>query len=129
MWASIRRWLKLAVLLGVVMVPTVHWLVGRSDAFASAEDFLRASPEVIRILGPISDLSLSWRGVSLREGGDSGSAEFTVNLKGQKTAGRAYVELRKRGVWEVQFVRLFPESGAPTVLLEKHESNRCKRPC
>jgi hypothetical protein len=129
MWAAVRRWLKWFVVLSVIGVPTAYWLMARSDAFATASVFLKANSEVARILGPISDASLSWRGGSLSQGGDRGRAEFTVNLKGEKSAGRAYIELRKRGIWEIRFARLLPDSGEPIVLFETHEPTSCAPSC
>lgn len=129
MWAAVRRLLKWFLVLTAVAVPAAHWLIGKSDAFAVASAFLKTNSEVVRTLGQISDASLSWRGASMSGGGDRGRAQFTVVLEGQKRDGRAYVELRKRGIWEVQFARLLPESGEPMVLFETHEPNHCASPC
>jgi hypothetical protein len=60
----------------------------------------------------------------MSQGGDSGDAKFTVNLKGSEAAGRAYVELRKRGVWELRFARLLPHTGEPMVLYESSDVSR-----
>jgi hypothetical protein len=65
----------------------------------------------------------------MREGGNSGQAQFTVSLEGRERSGRAYVELRKRGVWEVRFARLIPDSAEPIVLLEAHEPKTCAVRC
>jgi hypothetical protein len=129
MLAAVRRWLKWFVVLAASGVPVVHLLMSKSDAFAAASAFLRGNSEVVRNMGPISDASLSWRGGSMSEGGDLGRAQFTVSLEGRDRGGRAYVELRKRGVWEVRFARLIPDSGSPIVLLEAHEPRSCASRC
>jgi hypothetical protein len=129
MLASLRRWLKWFVVFAVIGTPAVYLLIAKSEAFAAASTFLRGSPEVARLLGPISDASLSWRGASMRQSGDSGEAHFTVTLEGQENTGRAYVELRKRGIWEVRFARLIPDAGAPVVLLDAGEPRLCGSRC
>jgi hypothetical protein len=129
MFPSVRRWLKWFLVFAVIGTPAVYLLMSKSSAFAAASTFLRGNPEVVRQLGPIADASLSWRGGSMREGGDSGQAQFTVSLEGRDRGGRAYVELRKRGVWEVRFARLIPDSGAPIVLFEAHEPKSCAARC
>jgi len=48
--------------------------------------------------------------------GDSGSAKFTVNVEGIKDSTRVYVELRKRGAWEITYARMLPSSGEPILL-------------
>jgi hypothetical protein len=130
MFASVRRWLKWLVVFVVIGTPAMYFLMSKSEAFAAAAVFLRGNPEVVRHLGPISDASLNWRGGSLKEGSDFGQAQFTVSLEGRERGGRAYVELRKRGVWEVRFARLIPDSGPEIVLLEAaSESKSCAARC
>lgn len=48
--------------------------------------------------------------------GDSGNAKFTVNVEGAKGSTRVYVELRKRGAWEITYARMLPSSGEPVLL-------------
>ena len=95
-----------------------HYVIERSEAFETASSFLRANAAVVRLAGPVHDTSLSWRGGEIEVSGDSGSARLTVNVSGTAGEQQAYVELRKRGNWEVTFAQLLPASG-PTVLLKE----------
>ena len=113
-----KRWLVAALVFTPVLLLAVHTIIERSEAFETASTYLRGNPEVVRSAGTIRKTSLSWRGGAVRVSGDDGSANFTVNVDGAVAAPRAYVELRKRGVWEVTFARLLPEKGEPIVLLE-----------
>jgi len=113
------RWKVSAIGLALMVVvgyPLAHVLISNSDAFGTAEDFLRVNPDVVRAVGPVQDLSLSWLGGSLRFSGDTGSAQFTLNVRGATGSTRAYVELEKRGIWEITFARLLPTNGTPVLL-------------
>ena len=63
-----KRW-KLFAVLGVCLValsyPLAYNFVSNSDAFAVSSQFLRTNPEVIRVAGPVQDLSLSWSGMQM----------------------------------------------------------------
>ena len=114
-----KRW-KLFAVLGVCLValsyPLAYYFVSNSDAFAVSSQFLRTNPEVIRVAGPVQDLSLSWSGMQMSVSGGSGRAEFTINIHGASSSPRAYVELQKRGIWEIAYARLLPENQAPVLL-------------
>ena len=112
-----KTWVACAIIGSAALVVAVHYLIEKSEAFKVASAFLRGNPEVIRLAGPIRDTSLSWGGGSIEVSGGSGRASLTVNLLGSVASPQAYVELTKRGVWEVSFARLLPES-APAILLK-----------
>jgi hypothetical protein len=113
-----KRWTVAALVITPLFFLAVHTILERSDAFDIASTYLRGNSEVVQSAGIVRGTSLSWRGGAIRVSGDSGSAKFTVNVDGAVSAPRAYVELRKRGVWEVTFARLLPEKGEPVVLME-----------
>ena len=71
---------------------------------------------MIRVAGPVQDLSLSWLGMNMSVSGDSGRAELTIHIHGTTSSPRAYVELQKRGIWEIAHARLLPENQAPVLL-------------
>jgi hypothetical protein len=111
-----KRWLLGALVLLPIASVSARFFMTRSDAFETASAYLRNHPEIVRSAGAVRETSLAWRGGSLRVSGDSGSANFSVNVEGEVASPRAYVELKKRGIWEVTFVRLIPEQGEPIVL-------------
>jgi len=116
-----KRWKlfgAVGLLLAFLAYPLGYFFVSRSDAFAVASQFLRTNDEVIRVAGQVQELSLSWKGKKMSVSGDSGRAEFTVNIRGSISSPRAYVELQKRGILEITFARLLPETGSPVLLKE-----------
>jgi len=96
--------------------PLVHVLITNSDAFEAAGTFLQSNPEVTKVVGPVQQLSLAWFGGSMEVSGDTGSAQLTLDIRGSSGSTRAYVELEKKGAWDVTFARLLPISGAPVLL-------------
>jgi hypothetical protein len=113
------RWKVFAIglaLIAVVGYPLAHVFISNSDAFGAAEGFLRSNHDVVRVVGPVQDVSLSWLSESLEVSGDTGSAQFTVNVRGATDSTRVYVELEKRGIWEITFARLLPSNGTPVLL-------------
>lgn len=111
------RWIAVAVLATAVGVLLVHGVISRSEAFGVASSFVRSHPVVEATLGKVVETSLSWGGGQMNMSGDSGNAKFTVNVEGAKDSTRVYVELRKRGVWEITYARMLP-SGGESVLLK-----------
>jgi hypothetical protein len=111
-----KRWLVAVVVIAPLTLLVAHLSIANSDAFETASGFLRTHSTVQRLAGNVRATSLSWRGGALRFSGDSGSANFTVIVEGEVASLRSYVELKKRGIWEVTFVRLLPENGAPIEL-------------
>jgi len=114
-----KRWKVFAIGFGVLMLlsyPLAHVMITNSDAFATAGAFVRSNPEVVKVVGPIQELSLAWLGGSMEVSGDSGSAQLTLEIRGASGSTRAYIELQKKGVWDVTFARLLPASGTPVLL-------------
>jgi hypothetical protein len=103
------RW-KLWALIGLAIValsyPLAWFMVRKSDAFAFAESYVRDNPRVIETLGPVRSVGLSPFGYAVRYVGAQGDASFELSVEGQKNSGTVFIELQKRGVWEVKFARL-----------------------
>jgi hypothetical protein len=112
------KWLAIAAVFVGALVVVVHYSMSSSDAFAAASTFVRSNTEVQRVAGSIQDTSLSWGGGEVEVVGDAGHARLSVNVKGSLASPRVYVELAKRGVWEVSYARLLPETGESIVLRE-----------
>jgi hypothetical protein len=117
-WPGRLTLVAAAIALGVVLV---YYSIAKSDAFDVTSSFLRGQAEVVRSVGRVEDASLSfWSGGKIWSSGDRGSGSFTVNIRGASGSTQAYVELKRRGSWEVQFARLLPSSGEPIVLRDIH---------
>jgi hypothetical protein len=117
----LRHWkgyLALLAGLSLVIFFGVHYLIRHSGAFETAVSFVRANPEVARQAGAVRDVALSWTGASIEVSGGGGSAQLTVDVTGTRSSPQVYVELRKRGIWEVSFARLLAASGESVVLQE-----------
>jgi hypothetical protein len=112
------KWLAIAAAFVVALLVAVHYTISSSDAFAAASAFARNNSQVQRVAGQIQDTSLSWNGGEVEIVGDSGHAKFSVIVWGTIASPRVYVELNKRGIWEVTYARLLPESGESIVLQE-----------
>jgi Cytochrome oxidase complex assembly protein 1 len=106
------------IALGVTVVAyPVAWLFVRySDAFEEAERFVREDPVVREHVGEIRTFTLPFFGAEMSVSGSSGDAKFDLNVSGSANNAVVYAELRKRGVWEVQFARLLREKQSPILL-------------
>jgi hypothetical protein len=117
----IKKWkLLVAIAITLMILGTflAHYLLSKSDAFKTTASFLRSHPEVIKTTGPINNLSISWMGAAISMSGDNGKAHMTINIAGTTSSPQAYVELVKRGIWEVKFARLLPENQDSILLKE-----------
>jgi hypothetical protein len=104
--AKWKRWALIALAVVALSYPAA-WLMARhSDAFAYAESFIRGDPQVAEVLGQVRQVGLSPFGYSVRYVGAQGDASFELSVQGEKESATAFVELQKRGVWEVKFARL-----------------------
>lgn len=111
-----KKWVVFGVVVSLLMYP-VAWLGAQySDAYVKAVEFLRTNERVTAQLGAIDDVALSFFGYSLRYTGAYGEANFEVQIEGRNATASAYVELKKRGTWEVSMARLtIPEQPAVTL--------------
>ena len=103
----------------MLLIALVHVLMEKSGAFEVASEYLRTNPDVVRVAGTVQETSLSWIGGEIAVSGGSGNAKLTINISGTRESPQAYVELWKRGVWEVRFARLLPDSEPPFVLKDE----------
>jgi Cytochrome oxidase complex assembly protein 1 len=113
-----KIWVIGAITMSLLGTFIGHYLVANTDGFKTASEFLRSHPEVIKATGSINDLSLSWMGGAMSMSGDNGKAHMTINITGTTSSPQAYVELVKRGVWEVKFARLLPKNENSILLKE-----------
>jgi hypothetical protein len=128
-WAWLKaswRWFVpalLAFMVGFWLL--IHQVIERSDAFVTATSYARSSDAIQAQLGNIRSARLPWFGsASIQSGGDVGQAKFSLELVGDKGAGRLYVELVKRGVWELRFARLIVGSSSE-ILVDAAAVQRC----
>jgi hypothetical protein len=101
------KWFAVAAAFVGALFLLVHYFISNSDAFVTASSFVRGNPEVQRVAGTIQNTSLSWGGGEVEVSGDTGHAQFSVKVTGSLASPRVYVELAKRGTWEILNARLF----------------------
>jgi Cytochrome oxidase complex assembly protein 1 len=111
-----KRGALIAIAVTVVAYPVGWFFVRHSDAFEEAERFVREDPVVREHVGEIRTVTLPIFGAELSVSGSSGDAKFDLNVSGSVHNAVVYTELRKRGVWEVQFARLLQEKQPPILL-------------
>ena len=77
-----------------------HFLVA-GRPYETARAFLEQHPTVLKELGAIEEIDLSWRS-SASISGNSGAAELRCPVKGASGSAVAFVDLRREaGVWRV----------------------------
>ena len=91
----------------VASYPLGGYIARNSDAYAEAERFLRASATVSDRIGPVRGISIEPFGAPLRLTSNAGDAQFKLDVEGSKMVAKAYVELERRGAWEVRVAQLF----------------------
>ena len=104
--AKRKRWVLIGVSVVAIAYPGAWLMVRQSDAFALAASFVRSSPRIVGTVGAVHEVSLSPFGYSLNYVGPLGDAFSELSVKGERGSAIAFVELEKRGVWEVKFARL-----------------------
>lgn len=115
-----KRWVRgalVAVGLLVVAYPAAWVGVQHTDAYTLAESFIRNDAEVTRTIGAVERVKLPLFGTfSVEVSGGTGDAVFEMAIDAQRGKARAFVDLRKRGVWEITEARLVSSAGAVTPL-------------
>jgi len=106
---GVRRALVIAVALVVVAIGiaiSVHVSMARSEAFITAEAFLRSSNEMKQLVGPIKEISISRTGESfINETGNGGRAKLSLTIVGEQASADAEVNLASvLRVWRVTSV-------------------------
>ena len=101
------RWVIVGVAVLVGLSIPAGWLMAKnSDAYAAAVNFVKSNPQAREKLGTVRDVSLAPFGYSVRYSGAHGEASFDLTVSGQKGSAMIYVELEKKGIWEVRLARL-----------------------
>ena len=104
-----KRWAAVGVLaVGafVASYPLAGYIARNSDAYVEAERFLRASSTVNDRIGSVRSVSIEPFGASLRFTTSTGDAQFNLDVEGSKRVAKAYVELQRRGSWQVHVAQL-----------------------
>ena len=101
-----KRWALIAAVVTAIAYPGAWWMVQQSDAYIDAETFIRNDQRVLEAIGAIRKVKLSPFGYSLRYSGANGDASFELSVEAERDSAFAFIELQKRGVWEVKFARL-----------------------
>ena len=96
----------IAAVIAVVSYPGSWLLVQQSDAYSDAEAFVRNDPRVVEALGAVRKVKLSPFGYSLNYSGASGNASFEMAVEAERESATAFIELQKRGIWEIKLARL-----------------------
>ena len=90
----------------VIAYPAAWVMVQQSDAYINAESFIRNDHQVLESIGAVRKVRLSPFGYSVKYSGANGDASFELSVEAERESATAFVELQKRGVWEVKFARL-----------------------
>ncbi|WP_287806273.1 hypothetical protein [Diaphorobacter sp.] len=101
-----KRWALIAAVVTAIAYPGAWWMVQQSDAYIDAETFIRNDQRVLEAVGAIRKVKLSPFGYSLGYSGANGDASFELSVEAERDSAFAFIELQKRGVWEVKFARL-----------------------
>ena len=101
-----KRWVLIAVVVTAIAYPGAWWMVQQSDAYIDAETFIRNDHQVLEAIGAVRKVKLSPFGYSLEYSGANGDASFELSVEAERGSASAFIELQKRGVWEVKFARL-----------------------
>lgn len=106
----------LAIVVGVVAL--VMWSIRQSDVLRIAMDQARKNPAVVEQLGtPINPGWLISGSMHIEE--DSGTANFTVPIRGPRDKAKLYLDARKRmGEWTFNSLTVRTEAGREIQLVQ-----------
>jgi hypothetical protein len=84
------------------------WSASHSESYTHACEFAEHDARLAEEIGPLKDCRISsWFGYDIRYQGPNGSAEFSLNVVGQKSSGQLFVDLvTNTGEWQVQNAKL-----------------------
>ena len=112
-----KRGALIAVCVLVVTYPACWFGLQHTEAYQLAQSFIRTDAEVASLLGPVREVTLPlFASYSFEVSGGTGSAVFEMAVDAEHSQARAFVDLRKRGVWEVTDARLVTPGGTSTRL-------------
>jgi hypothetical protein len=100
------RWAAIALAIVAVSYPAAWVMVQNSDAYELAESFVTTHPRVREAVGTVHRITLPPFGYALEYTGAQGEASFELSVQAERESATAYVELQRRGVWEVKLARL-----------------------
>ena len=104
-------WLALSLMATGVFIAGLLYFLSQSEPAKMTEQVLRSSPVVRQAIGEIQDVGWANGGMSTRSGG-SGTANFTVSVKGSQGKGKFYSYFRKRhDIWAYESGRLRLDDG------------------
>ena len=113
-----KRGALIAVGLLVIAYPAAWIGVQHTDAYLLAEAFIRNDAEVTRTIGAVERVTLPLFGTfSVEVSGGTGDAVFEMAVDADRGKASAFVDLRKRGVWEVTGARVVNPAGVATTLM------------
>jgi Cytochrome oxidase complex assembly protein 1 len=102
-----------ALATGIVVLSVFsRLLIGRTEPYHIAENFVRTDPIIQGELGPIRGVDLELMGNSVRRAGSEGSARFAFEVEGARSGGVVIVAMRKHlGMWHISTADLREPSG------------------
>jgi hypothetical protein len=120
--ATVRKAFIVAVIIviaAIVLAISAHVSMVKSEAFIAAENFLRTSHEVERLVGSIKQVSLSSTGESfINETGNDGRAKLSLTIVGTHATADSEIMLTgKLGVWSIVSASVKVEGTAAIVSL------------
>ena len=108
--------IKLAIAVSVFgtilgIVSLVMWSMRQSDVFRLAMEKTRKNPAVVEKLG--TPIEPDWMVTgSMNVDGDSGTANFTAEIKGPRQKGKLSIDARKRmGEWTFNYLMVKTAAG------------------
>jgi hypothetical protein len=114
------RWQRGALIAGcaVLIAYPACWIgVQHTDAYRVAASFVQNDAGIAAAIGPVRQVTLPLlASYSIEVSGGTGSAVFEMAIEAERSQAKAFVGLRKRGVWEISEARLVTASGATTPL-------------
>ena len=119
-----------AVVLALVMFPSIYVWVSNSEPFDRANEYLRANPQIHSVIGEVTKTRLSFSGFSVSYGGSSGKADLQIVVSGERGGGLAAVELEKvLGAWNVVGARFRTEGSNSPVVELLAAKDKCSPKC
>ena len=126
-----RHLMIVGILLTLLLIGLYYFTI-QSDAYQEAEHFALTSPEIARITGPVSKVSLKfWSGFDVIYSGSGGAASFVFSLKGEKEESVLDVRMtRTANSWTVVEAYLTTKSQKGIPIKQKPgTSNTYLNPC
>jgi hypothetical protein len=105
---KVAIWAGVFLIVAASITMVAHYGLQRSEAFQTAHAYVLAQPQV-RELGDPVEAHLRFLEASLKWSSSTGSADFAIDVEGQRGKAIAYVQLKKSlGQWSVVDWRLTP---------------------